>query len=237
MSKGLMEAADFGIKAIMAISEGVIEEANINASNIINQANVTARNTMRSANNELRSKQGSLARYTKSINNQRVLANTASAAEAAIVNYRRSRDSATTDDFEQQIAFAEQAGAQAAASALSGLTGGVVDIVNGTTALRKARLQQRTADATRMADFDAAARTKQIMQAGYDNLDFSDIIDGLDSGNDVFSRRVYTGTLLGDLIKAKTGTNMANVLEGTKAFFTPSNNPIGPSGIPYGTES
>ena len=35
----------------------------------------------------------------------------------------------TNDNFEQQIAFAEQAGAQAAAGALSGLTGGVADIV------------------------------------------------------------------------------------------------------------
>lgn len=222
----MAEAADFGIKAIMAIGGGVIEEANINAANTVNRANVTASNLMRSANNELRSKQASLARYTQSVNNQRVMSNTANAASAALTNYHRSRASALQDNFEQQISFAEQAGAQAAASAFSGLTGGVADIVNGTTALRKARIQQRVETAAKQGEYDASQMQRNIVMAGLDNLDQSSVMDGLDQGNDVATTRYYTGSLLGDLIKAKTGSNMANVSTGVvegyskaKGFF------------------
>lgn len=215
----MAEAADFGIKAIMAIGGGVIEEANINAANTVNRANVAASNLMRSANNELRSKQASLARYTQSVNNQRVMTNTANTAAAALTNYHRSRASAAQDSFEKQISFAEQAGAQAAASAFSGLTGGVADIVNGTTALRKARIQQRIETATKQGAYDAGQMQRNIIMAGLDNLDQSSVMDGLDQGNDIATTKHYTGSLLGDLIKAKTGSNMANVLVGAEQAY------------------
>ena len=231
------EAADFGIKAIMSIGSGVIEEANINAANTVARANAAASNLMRGASNELRSKQASLSRYTQSVNNQRVLSNTASSAEVALTNYRRSRDSALQDSFEQQISFAEQAGAQAAASAFSGLSGGVADIVRGTTALRRQRIQQRVETAQKQGAYDASAHQRNIVMAGLDNLDQSSVMDGLDYGNDVATTRNYSGTLLSDLIRAKTNTNIANVVNSAQGFFKQPNNPIGPSGIPYGTES
>ena len=231
------EAADFGIKAIMSIGSGVIEEANINAANTVARANAAASNLVRGASNELRSKQASLSRYAQSVNNQRVLSNTASSAEVALTNYRRSRDSALQDSFEQQISFAEQAGAQAAASAFSGLSGGVADIVRGTTALRRQRIQQRVETAQKQGAYDAATNQRNIIMAGLDNLDQSSVMDGLDYGNDIATTKHYSGSLLGDIIRAKTGTNLANVADTAKGFFKQPNNPIGPSGIPYGTES
>ena len=191
--------ADLGLKLIMSIGSGVLAEANANAVNTVNEANAYASNLVRSSNNQLKAARGSLARYTQSVNNQRVLQNTGSAAEAAAINYRRARDSALNDDFESQLAFSEQAGAQAAAAALSGLTGGVADLVAGTTALRQSRLQQRSDEALRLGDYDAAQRTKQIMQTGWDSLDSSEISEDMDYSNDVAIKTSRKGSFLTDV--------------------------------------
>lgn len=192
-------AADTAVKAIMGISAGITARANVNAANIVNSANAYASNLVRGANNELSAKRGSLARYVQSVNNQRALDNVGDQLASAQVNYRRARDSATNDDLETQLKFAEQAGAQAAASAMAGMSGGVADIVAGTTALRKARIQQRTNDALRMGDSDAAMRLGQIAAAGLDSLDQSEVADSLDYGKDVAVQQVYGGNLFSEI--------------------------------------
>lgn len=211
MSFPAAQAAEFTVKAIMGISSGVLRDAGIDATNKINEANAYASNLVRGANNELAAKRGSLARYTQSVNNQRVLENMGGQAEAAQINYRRARDSATQDSFEQQIAFAEQAGAQAAAGALSGLTGGVADIVAGTTALRKARTDARVAAATKAMDFDSAQRVKNIMQAGWDSLDHSEVTDALDYSTDVAVKQASGGNLFADILGQQDPRTLANV--------------------------
>lgn len=211
MSNPYAAAADFGMKAIMGISAGVIEEANVNAQNIVNEANAYANNLVRGANNKLKAARGSLARYNQSINNQRTLENMGSEAEAAAINYRRARDSATNDNFEQQIAFAEQAGAQAAAGALSGITGGVADLVAGTTALRIARLQERADTAMKQGDWDAQQRQKHILQSGWDSLDTSEISDDLDYSVDVAVKRVRGGSLFSDILSGQSGKTLSDM--------------------------
>lgn len=226
--------ADFGIKAVMGIGSGVLADAQINAQNTINTANAWASNLVRSANNELAGARASLARYTQSENNKRVLDNAGSAAEAATVNYRRARDSAINDDFENQIAFSEQAGAQAAASALSGLTGGVADIVNGTTALRKARIQQRTAEASKQMDYDASKRVGQIMQAGWDSLDMTDIAADIDYSTDVPVTRSRGSNLFMDMMQGQDTKNIANIAGSSYSFFKNLNTSAAHT-IPAGT--
>lgn len=213
------EAANFGIKAVMGIGKGILAEAEANAFNRVSEANAAASNLIRTANNKLKGARGSLARYNQSVNNQRVLENTGSAAEAAAINYRRARDSTINDDLESQIAFAEQAGAQAAASALSGLSGGVADIVAGTTALRKARIQQRTDEALKGMDYDAAQRNKQIMQAGWDSLDHSEITEDLDYSTNVAQVKRSGGNLLTDIFGGQDAKTMANLTSQGAQFF------------------
>ena len=210
-------------KGVQGISAGVIQEANIRASNTVNEANAYASNIMRAANNRLGAARGSLARYTQSVNNQRVLENAGSSMEAASINYRRARDSATQDDFEQQIAFAEQAGAQTAAAALSGLTGGVADIVSGTTALRQARLQHRVDAAEAQGDWDASQQAKHIMQSGWDSLDASEINDTIDYGQDVAVKQAYGGNLFSESIGGQDMKNLANIASSFK-FSVPKGN-------------
>jgi len=206
----------FGIDAFMGISQGITQKAAVNAANTVNEANAWASNLVRSANNKLGAARGSLARYTQSVNNQRVLENMGSSAEAAVVNYRRARDSATSDNFEQQLSFAEQAGAQAAASALSGLTGGVADVVAGTTALRKSRIQERVNQSLRQGDWDASQQAAAIMQAGWDSLDSSEITDSLDYSKDVAAKQTYSGNLFTQIMGGQDMTNAANM---TSGFF------------------
>ena len=225
MSKLLMEAADFGMKAIMGISAGVVEEGNINAQNIVNEANAYASNLMRGANNKLKAARGSLARYNQSVNNQRTLENVGREAEAAAVNYRRARDSAARDDFESQIAFAEQAGAQGAAAAFSGLSGGVADMVASTTALRKARLQQRSDEAMRQGDFDASRMQANILQSGWDSLDHSEISDNLDYSVDVAVKRSRGVNLFSDIMAGQSGKTLAELGGAASGFFTKQANP------------
>lgn len=228
-ANAMMAAADFGMKAIMGISAGVIEEGNINAQNIVNEANAYANNLVRSANNKLKAARGSLARYNQSVNNQRVLENAGNQAEAAAVNYRRMRDSAMNDSFEQQLQFSEQAGAQAAAAAFTGLRGGVADMVASTTALRKARIEQRVIEATKQGDWDASQQQRQIMQAGWDSLDHSEISDDLDYSVDVAVKRSRGGSLLSDVLSGQSASTLANLAGGVASFFkTPSTDMLDP---------
>lgn len=216
------------ITAVKGIAGGAARESQGKVANIINDANAYASNLVRSANNTAKGARASLARYTQSVNNQRVMDNTASEAEAASVNYRRARDNAINDDLDNQIAFTEQAGSQAAAAALSGLTGGVADIVSGTTALRKSRMQQRAQASMRQADYDAGRRQAQIFEAGWDSLDMSDIAVDLDYGNDVAVKVDTSSNLLMDMLGGQSPQNMANLSQNGYSFFkgTPSNNGV-----------
>lgn len=218
-------AVQAGITAIMGLSSGITAEGQIDANNIVNAGNAYAQNLVRSANNELRRSRAGLARYNQSVNNQRVMENVGASFEAATINYRRARDSAASDDFESQIAFAEQAGAQAAAAALSGLTGGVADMVNGTTALRKARLQQRSDEAMKQGDWDANQRAKNILKAGWDSLDTSEIADDFDYSINLATKQIRGGSALTDMLGGQDSKNLANIAADTKNFFTASSQP------------
>lgn len=232
-----MAMAMMAMTAITNISAGVTNRAQIGANNTVNAANAYANNLVRAANNELKASRASLSRYTQGENNARVLENTGSALEVAAINYRRARDSASGDDFENQIAFSEQAGAQAAAAALSGLTGGVADMVNGTTALRKARLQQRSDQAMKQGDWDAAQRNRQIAQAGWDSLDSSEIAADLDYSVDIAAKQQVTGGFLTEILGGQSAQNMANVFNFTTSSPNAFADRAGPTGSGSGDYS
>lgn len=212
-------AAQAALNVVMGISSGITARANINAANTVNAANTYAANLIRNSKNELAAKRTSLARFTQSVNNQRVLENAGSAFTAQQVNYRRGRDVAARDDFEGQVRFAEQAGAQAAASAVSGLTGGVADIVRGTTALRKSRIQQAVDQSLSQGDYDAAQRNKAIMVAGWDSLDQSELTTALDYGKNVATEQRYGGNLWSDAMSGTSGKDIKAIADFASSNF------------------
>lgn len=202
------ELVQMGINAFMGISSGITERANVQARNTVSAANAYASNLVRGSRNELAAKRGSLARFTQSVNNQRVLDAAGSQLEAVDVNYRRGRDAATRDNFEGQLKFAEQAGAQAAAAGRSGLTGGVADVVASTTALRKSRMQQAVDQSLKQGDYDAAQRRRATMLSGWESLDQSELTDQIDYGNDVAPQQVYGGNLFSDMLRGQNAQTL-----------------------------
>jgi hypothetical protein len=205
------EMAKMGFDAIMGISNGWLQGQQIKAQNTINAANTAAANLMRGANNELIASRNSLNRYVQNVNNQRVAESAGAELEAATINYRRARDGQIEDDFESQIAFAEQAGAQAAMGGASGLTGGVVDIVNSTTALRQMRAVQRRLTAVKQVDYDAVQERADNYRSGLEAMDQTGIVDDIDYSIDTFVQQKRAGNFLTDALGGQSAGNLAAV--------------------------
>ena len=159
--------------------------AQVKAGNDVSKANADAGNLVRGAKNELASAQGNLQRWVQSLQNNRKLDAGGQAMEANMVNYRRQDDLLSQGAFEQSIAEAEASGAAAAMQALSGVTGDVVDMVNGATALRHARVNERNLVRREGMAFDAAHRQGTMMSQMVQGLDSSIIVDSIDYGVDV----------------------------------------------------
>lgn len=161
----------------------------VEANNMLSRANAEAGNKVRQASNELTAAKNSLARWTQSVNNQRLLKQGGEALEASVVNYRRGEDELVRQSFSQSIAEAEQAGMAAASAAAAGVAGSVVDTVNMTTALRDSIVRQEFADARNMAAYDTQRRAGTIMSQVVGGLDNSLILDSLDFNIDVAQRQ------------------------------------------------
>lgn len=222
----IMEAVSVGLNVFSSLSAGWAEEANIRAKNTVNSATTIANNLMRGANNELLSKRNALARYVQNENNKRTMTQTGREQEASLINYRRGRDAAASGDFEAQIGFSEQAGAQAAMAGFSGLTGGITDIVASTTALRTSRVKQASLQSLGQADWDAAQRQRDIMAAGLNSLDQSYITDDIDYSLDTHVDQRRGGNLFSDVLKGLASNpqatqSLANGFFNTKSSSGP----------------
>lgn len=211
---GEAQMAQMGLDVVMSLAGGYVEGKNIESQNIINSANVAAENLMRKSNNVLSAASGSLRRYNQSVTNQRALAQTGQAQQAALVNYERQRDAALSGNFETQVQLAEQQGRLAASAATTGLVGGVVDMVNATTSLRANRLQQTILDRTTAAESDAARQQSNIMKAGYESMDSNSFIDNIDHSISTYTAQVRGGNVFGDILGglSKNSKNTSNVL-------------------------
>jgi hypothetical protein len=209
----------FGMNAVVGLVNGSSSRSITRSQNKVAAANTAAANLMRTANNQLSAARGSLARYNQSDKNSRVLDGMGGVMEANAVNFQRARDGATEDSFEQQIAFAEQAGAQAAAGAASGLVGGVVDVVAGTTALRQERIAQRSKQAMKEADFDAGRERLNVFREGLDAMDHTSIIDDIDYSTNLFMP-ANTGTnFLTDIFGGQSKEDLRGASNALGGFF------------------
>lgn len=172
---------------------GQATRAQIAANNRIGALNAEVSNKLRQAGNLATAAQGSLARWVQSVNNQKVLDSGGDGLEANSVNYRRMSDASLTTSFRQGISDAEQMGAMAAAAAMNGVEGNVVDMVNGSVALRDSIVRQRFEDIGEMQANDAAQRAGRIMSQMIGGLDNSLIVDSLDYNVDVAQQQAQIG--------------------------------------------
>lgn len=163
------------------------------ANNSIARQNAESSNKVRVATNAAVAAKNSVARFVQSLNNNRTLDAGGDAIEQNMVNFRRNADNMDKQGFSMQIRSAEQQGAAAAAQAFSGVDGSVVDMVNGSTALRDSMVRQHTEDVRGMMEYDVARRAGNIMTQMVGGLDNSLILDNLDYTKDVAKQEAIIG--------------------------------------------
>lgn len=212
----------------MAVVQGVVGAANgylnakaqnavTEANNRISKANAEAGNKLKQAGNMAAAAESALARFVQSSNNNRELDAGGNALEANTVNARRRSDANLAGGFAADLRSAEQQGAAAAAAAVSGIDGNVVDMVNVSTALRDSIVQQSVDDRQSMIDYDTSRRAGTIMSQMVSGLDSSVIVDGLNYNIDMAQRGSKKNTLFAvldgatnALIGSKLGQNTGN---------------------------
>ena len=133
-----------------------------------------------------------------------------------MVNTLRGKDQTTGGGFVSSIRNAEQAGAQAAASAASGVTGNVVDMVAGATALRRRIGEESAARTAGVLDSDFARRTAELSSQLVSGLDTSTTMAGLDYNRTILQQqREVSGAEIAITAAAQLGAQL----------YTPSTNP------------
>jgi hypothetical protein len=187
-------------KAAAGILQGQAQNSITKINNELADVKATAENKTRLVGARKVAAEGSLARFTQAMNNQRIMESGGSALGAAVVNYGRHKDDATRLSVSDQLQQAEQAGAMAAAQAASGTAGTAGDMVAGATAIRNSMVAQSIADKEGMADYDQSHRAESIMRQMVSGLDSSTIYDALDYSESV-ARHTAKTTLLGSALE------------------------------------
>ena len=129
-----------------------------------------------------------LQRWRKDVANSRVYEAAGNNQEALAVNFNRARDQKARANFSASIRDAEELGRQQASAASSGVSGSVVDVIDGTSRMRMGmeRVAKVRAENQAVSDFgrqEAAGRWATL-----DSLDYSVIFDNqeiMDYGNNV----------------------------------------------------
>lgn len=150
-------------------------------------------NRVRQASNTASAAEGALNRFVQSVNNNRRLKAGGQALEANMVDFYRSDDQLMKQGFSQSISEAEQAGAMAAAAAVNGIAGSVVEDVNLSTSLRDGIVNDAFSDLRGQESYDTARRAGSIMSQVVGSMDQSLIIDRLDYNQDVAMQQAKPG--------------------------------------------
>lgn len=116
-------------------------------------------------------------RWRQSVYNDRVKEHAATDREVIETNFWRQRDARQRASFSDQIRYAEQEGRMAAAAAMSGVSGSVVDMLENTAKLRKGIEDQTRAEAESQFGYDKNKLEFGTYQADMDQFDYSLIFD------------------------------------------------------------
>lgn len=207
-----LAAVGVAMGALSMYSQGQQAKAN----NRVRRAQAEAEDKLRPAKNQAAAAQSALAMWSQSVNNQRRARTIGGQMEAGMVNTLRGKDQTTGGGFVSSIRNAEQAGAQAAASAASGVSGSVVDMVAGATALRRRIGEESAARTAGMLDSDFARRTAELSSQLVSGLDTSTTMAGLDYNRTILQQqREISGAEIAITAAAQLGSQL----------YTPSTNP------------
>lgn len=116
-------------------------------------------------------------RWRQGVYNSRVYENAAKDQEVIETNFWRQRDQRQRASFSEQIRNAEEEGRMAAAAAMSGVSGSVVDMLNNTVKLRQGMENQARDEAEDQFAYDKGKLQFGTYWANLDQLDYSLIFD------------------------------------------------------------
>lgn len=140
---------------------------------IIDEGNRDAQETMRKVNNETAREGASLSNHMRSVSNQRLIEAAGEQYNALGENLGRTLDQAVTGSLQRRIQAAEEAGAITSAAATAGVGGSMVQMLNGTTRMRNAIMEQEIDKQQGYATYDQVIQRAGVMQNAYDQWDYS----------------------------------------------------------------
>jgi len=139
---------------------------------------------LRPAQNQLTAATGSLNRWVQSNKNKQILDAGGDALATHMTNIWRVKDQISNQGLSEQIAMAEQVGSAAASQAFNGVSSGVADMVNMTTALRQDIGQTIANQAGVSLDTDARRTAAQLFSQMVNGMDNNILLDSIDFGVD-----------------------------------------------------
>ena len=217
MANAAMQAAQGAISGYLGAKSA---QASAQAFNRLSAASTAASNKVRVTSNAATAAQNTLARWVQSVNNNRQLQAGGESLEAGVVNYRREADSALTQSFADSISSAEQQGAAAASQAAAGVGGSVVDMVNGSVALRDSIVRQSIGTQRDQQAYDVTRRAGLIMSQMVGGLDNSVIMDTLDYTRDAAQYQTVPSTMPGivnGILQSGAVQSAASAMQSTSA--------------------
>lgn len=219
------------------IRKGAVDTAT-RANNKINALNAKVGNNLRQGQNAATAAQDNLARFTQSVNNNKILTAGGNAQAALTVNALRGSDAHMAQDFSGSIATAEQAGHMAASQASAGIDGNVVDMVDTSTALRNSIIAQQVKTSEDETAYDVGQKRGMIASQMISSMDQSTILDHLNYNVDVAKTQglsnVFSAALQG-FFPNGTDSGLADSLQsakttiGNSALYNSAVDATGPS--------
>lgn len=172
--------------AVAGWSGAIAGAMQANAANSISKKQIAGSNYIREQNNMVVAAENSrdkvltgIQRWRQQVHNSRVVENAANDQEALAVNHFRQKDQIARADFATQIGYAEQQGRMAAQAASSGVSGGVVDMLNVSMRIKQGMENNARAQAERQLDSDYERKQMSVWWANMDQLDQSVILDNM----------------------------------------------------------
>lgn len=207
--------------------------------NQANQINANAANYVRAKNNEVltvtNARDASLTaiqRWKQSVNNTRVQQNASNDHDVIETNYWRQVDQRQRASFSDQIRSAESEGRQAAMAAVSGVSGGVVDMLNNTAKLRQGMQDVAAATADKQMAYDKNRQEFSNYWANMDQMDYSLILDNPQVMDYTKTVPQPKGMLSG--VAAK---DVKNIAQGVSFMFKTPDTPTGAINNYSGTDA
>jgi hypothetical protein len=152
------------------------------ANNALMDSQASISNALRAASNRTLAAQARAENVIRRINNGRIARQTQENHIAAVENFARGQEAKIDGDIETQISAAEQRGAFAAASALSGTLGATVDGMEDTLNLKINRATEYRERQAGYATYDQLRQLAGIVPNGISSMDVTRSVPMLDHG-------------------------------------------------------